>query len=236
VSRNGATARLVEKRPAQKLQMRASALLIAESEPGDAIAELLSAQRWDVAKFERVEQLPDAWTGDAPGVVVLWARESGSLAGVVGPLAERFADAPLMVVCAELHRWAIRGALNAGAAGVALFEELGSTFVPCLEALLAGQICVPRAFGRQVDPPALSSREKQILGLVVMGYMNGQIAERLFLAESTVKSHLSSAFGKLGVRSRNEAVSMILDPDRGLGMGILALVGDSKEPTPSAAQ
>jgi len=35
---------------------------------------------------------------------------------------------------------------------------------------------------------------------VVVGYMNSQIAERLFLAESTVKSHLSSAFGKLGVR------------------------------------
>jgi DNA-binding NarL/FixJ family response regulator len=76
-----------------------------------------------------------------------------------------------------------------------------------------------------VQPPVLSTREKQILGLVVMGYMNSQIATTLFLAESTVKSHLSSAFGKLGVRSRNEAVSLILDPDRGLGMGILGLVG-----------
>ncbi len=56
-----------------------------------------------------------------------------------------------------------------------------------------------------------------------MGYMNGQIAQQLFLAESTVKSHLSSAFRKLGVRSRNEAVNLILDPERGLGMGILAL-------------
>jgi DNA-binding NarL/FixJ family response regulator len=69
----------------------------------------------------------------------------------------------------------------------------------------------------------LSTREKQILGLVVMGYMNSQIAERLFLAESTVKSHLHSAFGKLGVRSRNEAVSLILDPARGLGIGILGV-------------
>jgi DNA-binding NarL/FixJ family response regulator len=231
VSRNGTKARAAE-----KLQMRPPALLIAEPQVGDAIAGLLSAQRWETVRFERVEQLPEVWKGDAPAVVVLWADESCSLASAVGPLAERFADVPLMVVCAELQRWAIRGALNAGAAGVVLFDELSSTFVPCLGALLAGQICVPRAFGRQVDPPPLSSREKQILGLVVMGYMNSQIAERLFLAESTVKSHLSSAFGKLGVRSRNEAVNMILDPDRGLGMGILALVGDSKEPTPSAAR
>lgn len=221
-------------RPAEKPPMRGPALLIADQAPGDAIAELLDGSQ--TMRLERAEQLPASWDGEAPSVVVLWAEEDSPPARVVGPLAQRFADVPLMVVCAEAQRWAIRGALNAGASGVVLFEELHSTFVPCLQALLAGQICVPRAFGRQVDPPALSSREKQILGLVVMGYMNGQIAERLFLAESTVKSHLSSAFGKLGVRSRNEAVNMILDPDRGLGMGILALVGDSKEPTQSAAQ
>jgi hypothetical protein len=63
-----------------------------------------------------------------------------------------------------------------------------------------------------------------------MGYMNCQIAERLFLAESTVKSHLSSAFAKLGVRSRNEAVSLILDPNRGLGTGILTVGGEPLRP------
>ena len=67
---------------------------------------------------------------------------------------------------------------------------------------------------------------EQVLGLVVMGYMNGQIAQQLFLAESTVKSHLSSAFAKLGVRSRNEAVELIVDPEQGLGTGILALGGE----------
>ncbi len=69
-----------------------------------------------------------------------------------------------------------------------------------------------------------------------MGYMNSQIAERLFLAESTVKSHLSSAFGKLGVRSRNEAVDLILNPERGLGMGILGLGGEPLETIPATAQ
>jgi DNA-binding NarL/FixJ family response regulator len=120
-------------------------------------------------------------------------------------------------------------ALAAGAAGVVLADAIDSALGPCLRAVLSGQTCVPREHWRQIEPPALSSREKQILGLVVMGYMNGQIAERLFLAESTVKSHLSSAFGKLGVRSRNEAVNLILDTERGLGMGILALGGEPLE-------
>ncbi len=44
-----------------------------------------------------------------------------------------------------------------------------------------------------------------------------------------MKSHLSAAFGKLGVRSRNEAAAMILDPDQALGVGILA-ISDGDQP------
>jgi DNA-binding NarL/FixJ family response regulator len=216
--------------------MRGSAMLIADEPPGEEIAELLHVHGLKVARFQQVEDLPEPGDGNAPSVVVLWAQEHSSLARAIGPLTQRFEDVPVMVVCAEIQRWGIRTALSAGAAGVVILEELSSTFASCLRAILAGQICVPRAYGRQIEPPALSSREKQILGLVVMGYMNGQIAEQLFLAESTVKSHLSSAFGKLGVRSRNEAVNLILDPDRGLGMGILALVGGSGEPTSTPPQ
>ena len=138
---------------------------------------------------------------------------------------------PVVVISAEIRRWELRAALAAGAAGVVLESEMGSALGSCLQAALAGQICVPRQYSEQIEPPALSPREKQILGLVVMGYMNSQIAEQLFVAESTVKSHLSSAFGKLGVRSRSEAVDLILDPERGLGMGILALGGEPVEAT-----
>jgi DNA-binding NarL/FixJ family response regulator len=106
---------------------------------------------------------------------------------------------------------------------VVALEDLERTLGPCTRAVIAGQICVPREYAAQIEPPSLSTREKQILGLVAMGYMNSEIAQRLFLAESTVKSHLSSAFSKLGVRSRNEAVRLILDPEGGLGLGILGL-------------
>ena len=70
----------------------------------------------------------------------------------------------------------------------------------------------------------LSTREKQVLGMVVLGFTNGEIARQLHLAESTIKSHLSSSFTKLGVRSRNEAAELI-DADGGLGTGILAISG-----------
>ena len=61
--------------------------------------------------------------------------------------------------------------------------------------------------------------------MVVLGFTNGEIARQLHLAESTIKSHLSSSFTKLGVRSRNEAAELILDADGGLGTGILAISG-----------
>ena len=73
-----------------------------------------------------------------------------------------------------------------------------------------------------VEAPALSYREKQILALAINGLSNSQIAGRLYLAESTVKSHLSSAFRRLGVRSRREAAAFVLGADEALRRSILS--------------
>jgi DNA-binding NarL/FixJ family response regulator len=150
------------------------------------------------------------------------------------PLRTALGNTPVVVVCADIRPRDLRVALSAGAAGVVLESQLAAALGPSLQAAWAGQVCVPQQHSEQIEPAALSAREKQILGLVVMGYMNSQIAGQLFVAESTVKSHLSSAFSKLGVRSRNEAVELILDSERGLGMGILSLGGEPLETIPTA--
>jgi DNA-binding NarL/FixJ family response regulator len=82
---------------------------------------------------------------------------------------------------------------------------------------------MPRNLRGEVQKPSLSARERQILGMVVMGLTNHEISARMFLAESTVKSHLSSAYSKLGVRSRSEAVALILDPRGSVGTGVMAV-------------
>ncbi|MGI9542589.1 MAG: LuxR C-terminal-related transcriptional regulator [Cyclobacteriaceae bacterium] len=60
----------------------------------------------------------------------------------------------------------------------------------------------------------LTSRELQVLGLVKKGYTNKRIAEQLFIAERTVKFHMSSILSKLLARTRTEAVETALQ--RGL--------------------
>jgi DNA-binding CsgD family transcriptional regulator len=201
--------------------------LIAGGCTGEAIAEILAIEGFSPVSFDGVKALTDVPEGVDPWGIVLWLESSvSSVPSLLEPLTTRFEQVPVVLACAAIRRREVRVALAAGAAGVVVYDELDSTLGPCLRAVRVGQICVPRGYGRQIEPPVLSTREKQILGLVVMGYMNAEIARRLFLAESTVKSHLSSAFGKLGVRSRNEAVDLILRPEHGLGMGILALGGD----------
>jgi len=56
-------------------------------------------------------------------------------------------------------------------------------------------------------PAGLSAREAQIMTLIAAGHSNGQIAERLVLAEKTVKNHVNRIYAKLGVGSRPAAIS-----------------------------
>jgi DNA-binding NarL/FixJ family response regulator len=236
--------------PAARIQIRPSSVasqladtgtatvaLIADEDPRGSIGAVLGEQGWSLTTFESAEGLLKQGQASDDQLVALWIEDaSSSAAREVELLRKGLEHARIVVICADIQRWEVRAVLAAGALGVVLEGEIASTLGPCLQAVRVGQICVPRRHWRQIEPPALSSREKQILGLVVMGYMNSQIAEQLFLAESTVKSHLSSAFGKLGVRSRNEAVNLILDAERGLGMGILALGGEPLETTSTATR
>jgi DNA-binding NarL/FixJ family response regulator len=203
--------------------------LVAADDARASIVEITEREDLGLVAFTSVEALLSSETD--PSLIIVWIEGTGfSLAKTIESLTHRFGQTAIVAVCPGIARWEIRAALTAGAAGIVLHENLDAALGPCLQAVLAGQTCVPRDHWRQIEPPALSTREKQILGLVVMGYMNSQIAEQLFLAESTVKSHLSSAFGKLGVRSRNEAVHLILDPAQGWGMGILGLGGEPLQP------
>ena len=195
-------------------------------------ARLVSAlSESPIAVTSAVASADDLDLTDAAGrTVVVVLGVSGSptrRVGIVRSLAER--EETRVVVCRETGKAEVRRIIHAGAWGYVLEHELEQTLVPTVGAVVSGQIAMPREERMQVGAPTLSAREKQILGMVVMGYMNCDIAKQLYLAESTVKSHLSSAFLKLGVRSRSEAVELILDAEQGLGRGILAITSDGPD-------
>jgi DNA-binding NarL/FixJ family response regulator len=132
-------------------------------------------------------------------------------------------ESTVVVVVGNVGRGALWAALQAGAGAVVLQADVARALGPALEAAAAGQVSVPQELATTVVRPVLTAREKQILGMLVLGFSNGEIARKLHVAESTVKTHLSRAFPKLGVRSRSEAAAAILDPQTGLGTGILAI-------------
>jgi DNA-binding NarL/FixJ family response regulator len=112
-----------------------------------------------------------------------------------------------------------------GIDGLLAENQIESALVSTVRAVRSGLICLPQRRPHGTQAKSLSSREKQVLGMLIMGFTNAEIGRRLYLAESTVKSHLSSAYTKLGVRSRKDAAELILDPNGGLGTGILAISG-----------
>jgi DNA-binding NarL/FixJ family response regulator len=128
----------------------------------------------------------------------------------------------IVAVSPQTDATGVRRALDAGADGLVFESEIEDSLAVSVAAVAAGQTAVPRRVRSGLHRPAFTHRERQALGYVAAGLTNREIGDALFLSESTVKSHLSSAFTKLGVRSRKEAAALVLDPGQGLDVDLLA--------------
>jgi DNA-binding NarL/FixJ family response regulator len=202
--------------------------VVASTEAFRSAVAAIAAQRGlrVVATVSTPAQLSSSREAD---VVVLAVDEGTDPSGWIRAIRDHALTAPIVVVGTFTSPRAVREAIDNGADGLVAFDDLEDALGPTLDAVCVGQIAFPRGVRTHVWRPLLSTREKQILGMVVLGFTNGEIARKLVVAESTVKSHLSSSFRKLGVRSRTEASELILDPERGLGTGILA-ISDANAP------
>jgi DNA-binding CsgD family transcriptional regulator len=149
---------------------------------------------------------------DVPGqarVVVVWEPENAAHPDAwYTAIRGAVPDAAVVVVCSP-ERETPQQLLWAGADGVVVEPGADAVIGAAVRAVLAGYLFYPKTLRSVVRPPPLSARERQLIELVAEGLTNREIAQRLFLAESTVKRHLSRSFRRLGVRSRGEAAALL---------------------------
>ena len=120
----------------------------------------------------------------------------------------------------EIHRHCVR----LGARGLVLKDMASDVLIKAIKKVNAGEIWFDRTMmsnvlsdvlnkknARESDPArakigTLTDRENQVIALVCEGLRNKQVAERLFISDTTVRHHLTSIFSKLGISDRLELV------------------------------
>ncbi|HET7697374.1 MAG TPA: response regulator transcription factor [Vicinamibacterales bacterium] len=137
-------------------------------------------------------------------------------------MRDRHPGIPVLVLTTFDDDANLFGALRAGAAGYLLKDVSSETLVAALQAATRGESFlqstvtgrVVAAFARLMEEGhgraealvlPLSPREREILALLGTGASNKEIADRLNLAEGTVKNHVTNILGKLDVRDRTQA-------------------------------
>ncbi|GGW44374.1 DNA-binding response regulator [Streptomyces lucensis JCM 4490] len=156
-----------------------------------------------------------------PHVAVLDVRlPDGDGVSVCRELRSRMPELACLMLTSFDDEEALLDAIMAGASGYVLKQIQGSDLVSAVRTVAAGQSLLdPSATTRlmarlrdgqqkEEEPealPGLTDREREILALIGEGLTNRQIGQRLYLAEKTVKNHISRLLAKLGVERRVQA-------------------------------
>jgi DNA-binding NarL/FixJ family response regulator len=174
--------------------------------------------------LQAVEELPAL----RPDVVLMDVRMPG-LDGIAATAQLRRLNEPLdvLVLTTFGEDEVLWGAIEAGAAGFVLKDSTAEDLIAAVRAVAGGAAwfdpaVAPRLlerYRRVVAPAArdaarldlLTDREHDVLRLMARGATNAEIGATLFVAEATVKTHVGSIFGKLGVRDRAAAIVFAYD-------------------------
>ena len=167
-----------------------------------------------------------------PDVVVMDVRMPGrngleaTLALQTPPRSSDYVPHVLMLTTFDIDDY-VYEALRAGASGFLLKDATPEELVAAVRIVASGDALLAPSvtrrliedFARSAPPPRidatrlseLTEREREVLTLVGRGFSNTEIASALFIAEQTVKTHVSKILSKLGLRDRVHAVVLAYD-------------------------
>jgi DNA-binding NarL/FixJ family response regulator len=134
-----------------------------------------------------------------------------------------YPDVPVVVLSATDNRPTVLAAIDAGAMGFISKRTASPILVIALRLVLAGEVYIPAEVLRSESAPAparpgpparegpaashgLTSRQLDVLALLVQGKQNKVICRELNLAEGTIKTHTAAIYRELGVNNRTQAV------------------------------
>ncbi|MFD5714091.1 response regulator [Streptomyces pharetrae] len=156
-----------------------------------------------------------------PRVAILDVRlPDGDGVTVCRELRSRMPELACLMLTSFDDEEALLDSIMAGASGYVLKQIQGSDLVTAVRTVARGQSLLDpsattrvmaRLRGAEQPPdepdvlPDLTAREREILALIGEGLTNRQIGQRLYLAEKTVKNHISRLLAKLGVERRIQA-------------------------------
>ncbi len=135
-------------------------------------------------------------------------------------IIERFPEVRVVMLSAYADEDAITDAIRAGAAGYLVKQLDGPRLVDAILRIGRGESVIDstvterlfesiRGVRKQSRLDVLNERERRILDLIADGLTNREIADEIYLAEKTVKNHVSRILGKLGFHNRSEAAAYV---------------------------
>lgn len=166
-----------------------------------------------VGTASRGQEAIDVFRRLAPDITLMDLRLP-DLSGLDAIIAIRseFPPARIIVLTTFERDVEVQRALKAGARGYLLKSMPVKEMVETIRQVHAGRMCVPpeiaAGIAEHLTDESLSEREVQVLSRVAAGDRNRDIAQKLFIAEETVKAHIKHIMGKLGANDRTQSVTI----------------------------
>ncbi len=178
------------------------------------MAAVVNAQRdmTVVAEVVNGEEAVAAFDEHLPDITLMDMRMPGMNGfEALGTIRTRHPSARIVALSTFGGDEDIRRALMAGAKAYLTKDVLHDELLLAIRAVHSGESYLPAAVRATLDAekphPDLSTRELEVLELIVQGLTNKQIAFRLDIAEDTAKNHVKNILKKLGVDDRTQAAT-----------------------------